>query len=69
MQVLLLQHQGMVTSTDSSLKQPMLSKLCVLNAQSVCNKINLLTDYFIEHDLDLIALTKFGYQLLINMIK
>ena len=32
--------------------------LCILNAQSVCNKTSILTDYFIEHDFDLVALTE-----------
>ena len=32
--------------------------MCVINAQSVCNKTDLLTDHFIENKFDIIAITE-----------
>jgi len=32
--------------------------MCVLNAQSVCNKADILQDYFVENDLDIVAFTE-----------
>ena len=32
--------------------------MCLLNAQSVCNKTAALSDYILEHDLDIVALTE-----------
>jgi len=34
------------------------TKLCVLNAQSVCNKTAIINDHIIEHDFDIIAITE-----------
>ena len=34
------------------------TRLCVLNAQSVCNKTAILEDHILEHDFDIIALTE-----------
>ena len=32
--------------------------VCVINAQSICNKVDLLTDYFIETRVDIAAITE-----------
>ena len=34
------------------------AKLCLLNARSVCNKIDVLVDYVADHDLDILCITE-----------
>ena len=55
------QTPGIIDTTIpdiSTTTQDKHSTLCLLNAQSVCSKTDLLADYITEHDFDLVAITE-----------
>ena len=45
-------------SVDVPVNKQSSTTLCLLNAQSVCNKADLLADYIVENDFDIIGLTE-----------
>ncbi|XP_072033093.1 uncharacterized protein [Amphiura filiformis] len=51
-------HDTSLTRDSSCTEPDNLTNFCLINAQSICNKTDVLIDYIIEHDLQFVALTE-----------
>lgn len=45
-------------SKTKSIKQQQRMKMCLINPWSICNKADIINDFIIEHDIDVLALTE-----------